>query len=164
MCLTCKTGAYNQVLHELLKLGVPSLDMFLLFGSVDIIVQFRGLKNLDEFKEKWFNPIRMIGSEEGLITRTMTLIVIKSYAREGAIPPFVFLFLNTWPRNLDKVQAALMKIPEVICADTVFGPYSVICWVKAYDRADLERILSQFRENIPEIENTIIAGAVMLRL
>ena len=65
MGLSCKVGAYNRVLKELLDLKIPQGDIFLLFGPVDILIQFPELESLDEFKEKWFNWIRMIGAEEG---------------------------------------------------------------------------------------------------
>ena len=74
--LTCKAGAYNRVLKDLLDLNIPRGDIFLLFGPMDILVQFSNFKSLDEFKAKWFNPIRMIGAEEAIIAKTLTFIVI----------------------------------------------------------------------------------------
>jgi len=163
MCLSCKVGAYNKVLEELLKLNVPRGDIFLLFGPIDILVQFTGLNSLEEFIEKWFNPIVTIGDEEAWITRSMTLVVIKegpSHAEE----PFAVIFLNTQPRNLEKVQTALLTIPEVISADTVFGPYDLICQVRAKDRADLERVISHIHKIAPEIEGTMTTISAMLRI
>lgn len=64
MCLSCKAGVYNTVLEDLLRLNIPKGDVFLLLGPMDILLQFTGLKSLDEFIEKWFNPIRMIGAED----------------------------------------------------------------------------------------------------
>lgn len=160
MCLTCKVGAYNEVLEELLKLNIPSGDIFLLFGSIDILIQFGELKSLDEFTEKWFNPIRMIGAKKALIDKSLSFIVIHegpSFAEE----PFAFVFLNTQPRNLETVQRALLTIPEVISAETVFGPYDVICSVRANDRRDLEQVISSIHKNVPSIEGTmttIVAG------
>ena len=71
--------------------------------------------------------------------------------------PFSFMFLNTQPRNLDKVKAALLTIPEVLSADNVFGPYDVICSVRANDRVDLERIVSKIHKNVLDIEGTMVA-------
>ena len=79
MALTCKTGTYNKVLKELLELNIPKGDVFLLFGPMDILIQFKDLRNLDEFIKKWFNPVRVIGSEESLITKTLTFIVISIF-------------------------------------------------------------------------------------
>jgi len=163
MCLTCKVGAYNKVLEELLKLNIRRGDIFLLFGPIDILVQFTGLKSLDEFIEKWFNPVRMIGAEEALVTRSMTFIVIRegpSYAEE----PFAFIFLNTQPRNLERVQTALLTVPEVISADTVFGPYDLICPIRAKDTAGLERAISDIHKNIPGIEGTMTTIVAMIRI
>ena len=56
MGLSCKVGAFNRVLDELIKLNLSKKDVFLLFGPVDILIQLHDLKNLDEFLSKWFNP------------------------------------------------------------------------------------------------------------
>jgi hypothetical protein len=163
MCLSCKAGVYNTVLEDLLKLSIPRGDIFLLLGPMDILVQFTGLKSLDEFIEKWFNPIRMIGAEDALVTRSMTLIVIHggpSYAEE----PFAFLFLNTQPRNLEKLQKALLTIPEVVSADTVFGPYDLICAVRANDREHLERAIGHIHKNVPGIEGAMTSVVASLRV
>jgi DNA-binding Lrp family transcriptional regulator len=161
--LTCKTGAYNRVLNELLKMKVPRGDVFLLFGPVDILIQFKELENLDEFVENWFNPVRMIGAEETLITKTLTFIVISegpSFVEE----PFAFVFLNAQPRNLEKVQEALLAVPEVLSADTVFGPYDIICAIGARDTTDLERIVRDIQKNIPGIEGSMTAVVALMRV
>jgi len=163
MSLACKVGAYNRVLNELLDLNIPRGDIFLLFGPVDILIQFKELKNLDEFIEKWFNPVRMIGAEEALITKTLTFIAISkgpSFAEE----PFAFIFLNTQPRNLEKVRRALLTVPEVLSADTVFGPYDVICPVRAKNRTDLERVIRHIQNNIPGIEGSMTAVVALIRV
>jgi hypothetical protein len=163
MALSCKTSAYNRVLNELLDLNIPRGDIFLLFGPVDMLIQFEGLKNLDEFIEKWFNPVRMIGAEEALITKTLTFVVISkgpSFAEE----PFAFIFLNTQPRNLENVRKALLTIPEVLSADTVFGPYDVICPVRAKDRTDLERIIRHTQSNIQGIEGSMTTIVALMRV
>ena len=156
MCLSCKTGAYNRVLNELLELNIPRKDTFLLLGPVDMLVQFKELENFDEFIEKWFNPVRMIGAEEALIVKTQTLIVIS----EGPLfdeKPFAFIFLNTQPRDLENVRKSLLTIPEVLSADTVFGPYDVICPVRAKDTTDLESIIRHIQENVLGIEGLMTA-------
>ena len=154
MALSCKTGAFNNVLDELLKINLSKKDVFLLFGPIDILVQFRGLKDLDEFINKWFNPVRVITPQEPMIEKTQTLIVIS----EGKLfteEPFAFLFLNTQPRNLEQVQQKLQTIPQVLSADTVFGPYDVICAVRANDMEDLKQLISQIQREVPQIQGTV---------
>jgi DNA-binding Lrp family transcriptional regulator len=156
MLLSSKVGAFNRVLDELIKLNLSKKDVFLLFGPVDILVEFRELKDLDEFINKWFNPIRAITPQEHMIEKTQTLIVIspgKSFTEE----PYAFLLLNTQPRNLEKVQQELQNIPKVLGADTVFGPYDVICAVKANDKEDLVRLVSQIQKEVPQIQGTVTA-------
>ena len=153
MSLTCGRGAYEKVLRELLLLNVPVENMFLLFGPMDILVQFTQLKSLEEFKEKWFDHVRMIGAAESLITRTLTFVVISegpSYAEQ----PFAFIFLNTQPRNLEKVQKALLGVNGVLSADIVLGPHDIICPVRASDTRDLEQTLSRIQHNVADIEGT----------
>jgi DNA-binding Lrp family transcriptional regulator len=156
IALSCKVGAFNSVLDELIKMGLSKKDVFLLFGPVDILVQFRELKDLDEFINKWFNPIRRITPQEPIIEKTQTLIVIsegKSFTEE----PYAFLFLNTQPRNLEQVQQELQSIPNVLSADTVFGPYDVICAIRASDKEDLKRLISQIQKEVPQIQGTVTA-------
>jgi hypothetical protein len=151
------------VLEALLKLNLSRGDVFLLFGPIDILVQFTDLKSLDEFIAKWFDPIRMIGAKEALIGRSLTFIVIHegpSFSEE----PFAFVFLNTQPRNLEKVQKKLISLPNVISADTVFGPYDVICPVRATDRDDLERVISSIHTNVPGIEGAITTIVANIRI
>ena len=154
MALSCRVGAFNRVLDELIKMHLSKREVFLLFGPIEILVQFSELKDLDEFINKWFNPIRMITAEEPMIDKTQTLIVI-SEGRSFTEEPFAFLFLNTQPRNLEKVQQALQAIPQVLSADTVFGPYDVICAVRARDSADLQRLISQIQREVPNIQGTM---------
>ena len=154
MALSSKVGSFNRVLDELIKLNLSKKDVFLLFGPVDILVQIRDIKNLDEFIQKWFNPIRNIAPQEPMIEKTQTLIVIsegKSFTEE----PFAFLFLNAQPRNLERVQEALQNIPQVLSADTVFGPYDIICAVKAKDRLDLQQLISRIQKEVPHIQGTM---------
>ena len=163
MCLSCKPDAYNRVLAELLKLNVPRGNMFLLLGPWDILVQFTGLKDLNEFIERWFNPVRMIGAREALVTKSMTLIVIHegpSYVEE----PFAFLFLNTQPRNLEKVQSALLRVPEVISADTVFGPYDLVTAIRVNNRADMEPLISHIHKSVPGIEGAMTSVVASIRI
>jgi len=154
MILSCKTGAFNRVLDELIKMNLAKKDVFLLFGPVDILIQFRELHDLDEFINKWFNPIRVITPQEPMIEKTQTLIVIsegKSFSEE----PYAFLFLNTQPRNIEQVQQQLQSIPKVLSADTVFGPYDVICAVKASNKEDLKQLVSQIQKEVQHIQGTV---------
>lgn len=156
MALSSKVGAFNAVLDELIKLKLSKKDVFLLFGPVDILVQLRGLKNIDEFITDWFNPIRNITANEPLIDKTQTFIVI-SEGRSYTGEPYAFLFLNTMPRYLEQVQEQLQAIPKVLSADTVFGPYDVICTVRATDRAELTTLVSEIQEKIPRLQGTVTA-------
>ncbi len=163
MGLSCKTGTYNRVFSKLLDLNIPKRDIFLLFGPIDMLVQFKDFNNLKEFTEKWFDPVRMVGAEEALIAKTQTFVVISegpSFAEE----PFAFIFLNTQPQNLENVREGLLTIPEVLSADTVFGPYDVICPVKAKDSADLERIVRYVQERVPGIEGSMTAVVALMRV
>jgi DNA-binding Lrp family transcriptional regulator len=154
MALSCKAGSYSKVLDKLLDLNLSKRDIFLLFGRVDILVQFRELKSLNEFIEKWFNPVRMTTAEGLLVEKTLTLIVI-SQGPDYVEEPFAFIFLNTQPINLEKVQQALLKFPQVLSADTVFGPYDVICAVRAKDASDLEKFVSKIQTEIPGIQGSM---------
>ena len=156
MGLSCKVGAFNRVLDELIKLNLSKKDVFLLFGPVDILIQLRDLKTLDEFLSKWFNPIRKITPQEALVDRTQTLIVIsewKPYTEE----PYAFLFLDTQPRNLETVQEKLQAIPQVLSADTVLGPYDLIAAVRAKSKEDLKQLISQIQDQVPHIQGTVTA-------
>jgi hypothetical protein len=156
MTLSCKVGAKTKVLDELIKMGLSKKDLYVLLGPVEVLIQLRGLKNLDEFVNKWFDPIRKITPQEALIDKTETLIVIsegKSFVEE----PYAFLFLNTQPRNLELVQEKLQSIPKVLSADTVFGPFDVICAVKANDNNDLQVLISQIQREVPQIQRTVTA-------
>lgn len=161
MGLSCKVGAFNRVIDELIKLNLSKKDVFLLFGPVDILVQIRGLKSLDEFISKWFNPIRNITPQEVLVDRTQTLIVL-SEGNQYAEEPYAFLFLNTQPRNLELVQEKLQAIPEVLSADTVLGPFDVIAAVKAKGKEDLKTLISQIQEKVPHIQGTVTAVVASL--
>jgi hypothetical protein len=156
MTLSCKVGAYNRVLDELIKMNLSKKNVFLLFGPVDILVEFSGLKSLDEFVNNWFNPIRMLTPEEPMIDKTQTLIVI-SEGRAFSEEPYAFLFLNTQPRNLEKVQEALQNISGVLSADTVFGPYDVICAVRVGNKVELQKLIAKIQKEVPHIQGTVTA-------
>jgi DNA-binding Lrp family transcriptional regulator len=154
--LSCKVGVKTKVLDELIKKGLSKKDIHLLLGPAEVLIQLCGLRNLDEFVSKWFNPIRTMTVQEAMIDKTETFIVIsegKSFAEE----PYAFLFLNTQPRNLELVQEKLQGIPKVLSADTVFGPYDLICAVKANDNEDLQVLISQVQREVPQIQGTATA-------
>ena len=138
MGLTCKPGTYNEVLKRLLfYLNIDQQNMFLLFGPVDILISFNNLANVEEFVEKWVNPIRMIGAEDDMITKTMSLLV-SSEGTKLAEKPFAFLLLNTKPQSTEEVRKILLTLPEVLSADVVLGPFDVILSLKAENHEDLE--------------------------
>jgi hypothetical protein len=154
MGLTCKSGAYNEIQKKLLMgLQLDQQNVFVLFGPLDILIQFNDLANLDDFVQNWFNKVKMVGAEDNLLTKTLSLIVIN----EGRLPserPFAFLFLNAQPKNLENVQKSLLEFPEVLSADTVFGPYDLICSVKAKGQQELERTVSAI-QRIPGVESSV---------
>ena len=43
----------------------------------------------------------------------------------------------------------------VLSADHVFGPYDIICHVRAKNRLDLERVLLNIQTSSPDIEQTM---------
>ena len=107
MGLTCKGGCYNQVIEQLTRIAIPIGDIFLLYGPMDVLIRFEGFNSLSEFVEKWFNPVRMIGADEKLISKTMTFIVVN----EGPgfmETPFAFMFLNVQPRDVETAQETLL--------------------------------------------------------
>jgi DNA-binding Lrp family transcriptional regulator len=156
MALSCKVGECNNLLDKLIKMNLSKKDVFLLFGPVEILIQIRGLKSLDEFITSWFNPIRTLTPEEPMIDKTQTLIVI-SEGKQFNEEPYAFLFLNTQPRNLEKVQEALQNIPGVLSADTVFGPYDVICAVRVGSKVELQKLIARIQKEVPHIERTVTA-------
>jgi DNA-binding Lrp family transcriptional regulator len=151
--ISCKVGAKTKFLDELIKMGLSKKDIYLLLGPAEVLIQLYGLKNLDEFISKWFNPIRKTTSQEAMIDKMETFIVIsegKSFIEE----PYAFLFLHTQPIYLELVQEKLQAMPKVLSADTIFGPYDVICSVKANDNKDLQLLISQIQREIPQIQGT----------
>ena len=163
MGLSCRAGCCMQVFMKLLQKFIDQRDIFLLFGPVDILIQFNEVKSVDEFTEKWFNPIRLIGSEEELITKTLSFITI-AQGPEINTKPYAFVFLNTKPKNLETVRKKLLKIPEVISADSVFGPYDLICSLRAEDKEELETLVLLIQQ-IEGVENTmtsVVAGANLM--
>ena len=151
--VACKVGARTKMLDELLKIGLSKKDVYLLLGPAEMLIQLRGSLNLKDFIANWFDPIRKMTNQETLVDKTQTLIVIsegKSYLEE----PFAFLFFNTQPRNLEMVQEKLQSLPQVLSADTVFGPYDIICAVKAKDNNDLQQLISKIQTEVPQIQET----------
>lgn len=163
MGLTCKAGGYNKVLEELLKINIPTWDIFLLYGPIDVLVKFESCKSLQEFVEKWFNPVRMVCSKERLISKTMTYIVViegPSYMEE----PFAFMFLNVQPRDVELAREKLLKNPYVISADFVFGPCDLIVPVRAKNNVDLERVVSSIHCDVSGIEEAYTTIVAMMRI
>ena len=161
--LSCKSGSCMDVFMKLLRKFIDQRDIFLLFGPVDILIRFHKVENITEFIEKWFNPIRMIGADENLITKTLSFITI-SEGPEISSKPFAFVFFDTKPKNLETVRTKLLKIPEVLSADSVFGPYDLITSVNVADQVELETLVLLMQQ-ITGVENTttsVVAGANLL--
>lgn len=162
MGLSCKAAGFREVLMNLIKF-VDQRDIFLLFGPVDLLIQFNKIESVKDFIEKWFNPIRMIGAEGDLITKTLSFITI-SEGPEITKKPFAFVFLNTKPKNLESVRVQLLKIPEVISADSVFGPYDIICSLDVQDKAELETLVLLIQQitGVASSMTSIVAVANLL--
>jgi len=163
MGLTCKGGFYNQVIEKLTGMDIPIGDIFLLYGPIDVLVRFDGFSGLDEFVKKWFNPVRMVGAEEKLIAKTMTYVVVM----EGPTymeNPFAFMFLNVQPRDVELAQQALLKNPNVISADFVFGPCDLIVPVRAKSNVDLERVVSSIHCSVSGIEEAHTTVVAIMRI
>jgi hypothetical protein len=152
-----------EVFMSLVKKYVDHRDIFLLFGPVDLLIRFTGIKSLEYFIENWFNPIRLIGAEKNLITKTLSLITI-SESDDFTEKPFAFVFLNTKPKNLETVRLKLLKIPEVLSADSVFGPYDIICSLKVQDQAELETLVLLIQQitGVKSSMTSVVAGANIL--
>lgn len=160
MGITCKAGAYNETLQGLMKLNIPKRDIFLLFGPVDILVQFKDMVDLAEFKQKWFDPVRLGCCKEGYVKKTMTYVVIQEGSRFEE-EPFAFVFLNVQSHLLEKAQEELVKIPKIISADIVLGSYDIISSVRAKSHEELEQLISNIQNLVPGIEGTattIVSG------
>ena len=163
MGLTCKGGCYNRVIEKLTAMDIPVGDIFLLYGPIDVMVRFEGFSNIDEFVKKWFNPVRMIGAEEKLISKTTTYIVViegPSYMET----PFAFMFLNVQPRDLEAAQQKLLTLPQVVSADFVFGPCDLIVPVRAKNNVDLERVIQTIHDAVSGIEEAYTTVVAMLQI
>lgn len=163
MGLTCKGGCYNQVIEKLTEMNIPIGDIFLLYGPVDVLVRFDGFSSVDEFVKKWFNPVRMIGAEEKLISKTTTYIVVI----EGPTfmeQPFAFMFLNVEPRDAETAQHALINLPQVISADFVFGPCDLIVPVRAKNNVDLEGVVRTIHSSVSGIEEAQTTIVAMIQI
>ena len=163
MGLSCKPGFCMEVFMKLLRQFIDQRDIFLLFGPVDILIKFNEVGNVEEFIDKWFDPIRMIGAEEDLITKTLSFITI-SKGPELNDKPFAFVFVNVNPKHLETVRTKLLKIPEVLSADSVFGPFDLICSLKVQDQIELETLVLLLQQ-ITGVTNTmtsVVAGANLL--
>ena len=115
-------------------------NIFLLYGPIDVLVRFDGFDYLKEFISKYFNPIRMIGGKERLLSKTTTYVAViegPSFWEQ----PFAFMFLNVQPQDAEIAQKKLLTLPHVIAADYVFGPCDLIVAVRAKDSIDLEKVV-----------------------
>ena len=163
MGLSCKAGSCMDVFMKLIKQFIDQRDIFLLFGPVDILIRFNKIESLEEFTQKWFNPIRMIGAEEDLITKTFSFITV-SEGPEINSKPFAFVFFDVKPKNLETVRTKLLGIPEVISADSVYGHFDLITAVDVKDQIELETLVLLMQQ-INGVENTttsVVAGANLL--
>lgn len=152
--IRCKVGTPRRVLKKLLDLNIPGGDIFLLFGLLDILIEFEKVQSLEEYFQKSLTPIMMIGADEELIAETLTLIV----GQEGppiTEVPYAVIFMKTKPPKVEDVRRSILAIPEVLSADGVFGPYDLVVPVRAKDLADLERVLINVQTSSSGIERTM---------
>ena len=141
-------------MKELLAINVPRGDSFLLFGPIDILIEFRDVTSLEEYIEQWLTPISRIGEGEKLVTETLTLIV----GKEGQLVrevPFAVIFLSVQPQQFENVRIGIQSVPNVLSADLVFGPYDIICPIRAKNMADLEQVVLSVQTNVSGIERTL---------
>jgi DNA-binding Lrp family transcriptional regulator len=89
-----------------------------------------------------------------LIADTLTLIVGQEGPPIHEIP-FAIVFVNTTPPQAENVRRNVLSIPEVLTADFVFGPYDIICPVRATDITDLERVVLTLQTSVSGIERTM---------
>ena len=94
--------------------------------------------------------------QKPMIENIQTLIVI-SEGKPLTEKPEAFVFLNTNPKYLEKVQQELQSISGVLSADTVFGTYDVVCAVRATAKKNLKQIISKIQENVSNIRGTVTA-------
>jgi DNA-binding Lrp family transcriptional regulator len=152
--LICKVGTPRTVLKKLRALNIPGGDIFLLFGPLDILIEFTNVNNLDDYLEQWLNPISNIGAEESLISQTISFIV--GYAGPAIHHiPYAIVFINTKPIEAENVRRCALSIPGVLSADFILGPYDVVCPIRATDMTDLERIVLNLQTNVPGIKRTM---------
>lgn len=69
--------------------------------------------------------------------------------------PYDVVFVKTRPPKLEAVGRSVLAIPEVLSADFVFGPYDIICLVRATNLVDLERVLLAIQTSSPGIEQAM---------
>jgi len=89
-----------------------------------------------------------------MVEKTQTLIAI-SEGRPFEEEPYAFLFFNTQPRNLEKLQETLQNIQGVLSADTVFGPYDVICAVRVRNKIELKQLVERIEEEVPDVQGIV---------
>ena len=78
--------------------------------------------------------------------------------------PFAFMFLNVHPANVELAQQTLLKNPNVVSADFVFGPCDLIVPVRAKNNIDLERVVSSVHCNVSGIEEAHTTVVAMMRI
>jgi DNA-binding Lrp family transcriptional regulator len=163
MGLTCKCGYYNEVIEKLTEMDIPTGDIFLLYGPVDVLVRFDGFNSIEEFVKKWFNPVRMIGADQKLIAKTTTYIVVIE-GPKFMEQPFAFMFLNVQPRDAESAQQKLINLPQVISADFVFGPCDLIVPVRAQSNIDLEKVVRRIDAEVSGIEEAQTTVVAMMQI
>ncbi len=135
----------------LFRLYIDPQNIFLLDSSIDILVQFDQFDGLEQFITDGFNPVRTVGMQEDLFTKIQSYLVL---SESGCLKqkPFAFVFINALTENTEAVRNKLLRIPQVLSADRVLGPYNVIGSVKANESKDCKCVVSTI-EHIPEVSN-----------
>ena len=68
---------------------------------------------------------------------------------------YAIIFLKTKPPKSEDVRRSILSIPEALAADHIFGPYDIICPVRAMNLADLERVLINIQTSSSGIKQTM---------
>ena len=63
--------------------------------------------------------------------------------------------MNTRPAKVEDVRRSTLSVPDVLSADSVFGPYDIICPVRALNLTHLEEVILNIQTRVSGIESTL---------
>lgn len=149
--IKAKLAAEHEIYEELQSLG---LKPHALFGNFDIICKIPKFVDIDEFKKKWFEPIRKIGGGNNYIQRTTTFLILDMDDRDPPDDTAAFALVCFWPSQYDQIMKLMRQMKNVASVDAVLGQYDAVCSVVANNKAALASIIEQVRLEIPGIIST----------